>query len=139
MALAHIRNGAIVKRFNEGKGWFQLEGGEWVSPPVSGFTNGNDKIVPIVEETTGVAPSPDTVRTRTETVEADRVYVETNYRAMTAQEITDRDEAAKDGEANSLQSVLLKVITNHENRIRALESRPSVTEAQVRAFLRGLL
>ena len=139
MTLAHIRGGEIIKRYAESRGWVQLENGSWSSPPIEGFVSGNDKIVPIVEEVTDTSTGPDTVRTRIETVEADRVLVATAIRDMTAQEITARDNANKDGEANSVQDVLIKVITNHENRIRILEARPEVTEAQVRTFLRGLL
>ena len=139
MALAHIRNGQIIRRYGESKGWVELENGSKASPPVAGFVSGNDKIVPIVEEITDTSTGPDTLSTRTETVEADRVLVATAIRDMTAQEITARDNANKDGEANSVQDVLIKVITNHENRIRTLEARPEVTEAQVRTFLRGLL
>ena len=139
MALAHIRNGQIIRRYGESRGWVKLENGSAASPPVAGFVSGNDKIVEIVEEVTDTSTGPDVIRLRTETVEADRVLVATSIRDMTAQEITSRDEVNKDSEAGSVQDVLIKVITNHENRIRALESLPAVTEAQVRTFLRGLL
>lgn len=134
MALAHIRNGAVIKRFSSERGWLTLEDGRYVSPPVEGFVDGNDRVVPVVEETVDNSTGPDVVRSRTETVEADRVLRTTTIRDMTAQELDDRLTA----EAN-IQRVLLKVITNHENRIRTLESRPQVTEAQVRDYLKGLL
>jgi hypothetical protein len=35
--------------------------------------------------------------------------------------------------------VVLKVLLNHENRIRQLESRPSVSPAQFKTFLKGLV
>jgi len=136
MALAHIRSGAVIAR--NVRGWIKCESGNWLSA-VAGAEDGNDKIVPVEREETGVPAGPDTVATTTETVEADRVLITVDRRAMTAQEITDRDNAEKDAQTNSVQDVLIKVITNHENRIRGLEARPTVTEQQVRNFLRGLL
>ena len=60
MKLAHIRNGQIIKQFPLGRGWVTLEDGRKVSPPVAGFVDGNDKIVPMVEEvqdtSTGTVP-----------------------------------------------------------------------------------
>jgi len=134
MALAHIRSGAIIKRFSEERGWMTLEDGRQVSPPVEGFTDGNDAVVPIVEETVDNSTGPNVVRNQEEIVEASRVLRRTTIRDMTAQEIDEQlDRRA------SVQDVLLKVITNHENRIRTLEARPSVTEAQVKDYLKGLL
>ena len=34
---------------------------------------------------------------------------------------------------------IFKVLFNHENRIRTLESRPTVTQAQFKAFLKSLM
>lgn len=134
MALAHIRNGAIIRTYGSSQGWMTLEDGRQVSPPVEGFVDGADRVVPIVDETVDNSTGADVVRERTETIEATRVLRTTTVRDMTALELDARlDQRA------SIQDVLLRVITNHENRIRTLESRPSVTEEQVRNFLKGLL
>jgi len=89
--LAHIRNGQLVTRYaDDGKGWVTLENGSKMSPPVVG-TYGNDKIVPVVQESQD--NSTGTVRTITEDtgwqVEADRVYRLIAKRDMTAQELAD--------------------------------------------------
>lgn len=85
--LAHIRNGALIRTFSGSKGWFQLEGGGWVSPPVEGFVDGNDKIVPVVEETTGVPVSATTKTTVTRTVEADRYLIAQHTVEKTTEEL----------------------------------------------------
>ena len=84
---ALVRNGAVIRKYSGEKGWVILEGGGKVSPPVLGYTNGNDNIVPVVEETNDTSTGSDIVTTRVETVEADRVLVVTTIRDMTAQEL----------------------------------------------------
>lgn len=96
MALAHIRNGSIIQRYAGEKGWMTLEDGRKASPPVAGFIDGNDRVVPVEAETTDTSTGPDIVTTRTTTVEADRVLDATLIRDMTAQEISDRDTAEAD-------------------------------------------
>lgn len=73
--LAHIRNGQIIQNYQSGKGWVTLEDGRKVSPPVAGFADGNDKIVPVVEETndTSTGAAPTVSATGDWVVEADRV------------------------------------------------------------------
>ena len=98
MRVAHIRNGQIIKEFGQEKGWFELENGDKVSPPQNGFVNGNDKIVPMIEEVQDT--STGTVgRVSTDTgwqVEADRVYRLRTIRDKTPQEITADEEVLKD-------------------------------------------
>lgn len=45
--IAHIRNGEIVRTYIGEKGRVPLENGDTVSPPVAGYVNGNDRIVPV--------------------------------------------------------------------------------------------
>lgn len=71
--LAHIRNGQIIQRYASERGWITLEDGSKASPPLAGYVNGNDRIVPVVEETIDNSTTPRTRRTTTEAVEADRV------------------------------------------------------------------
>lgn len=135
MPLAHIRSGVLIKRFETESGWMELEDGRRVSPPVDGFVDGNDRIVPVVEETVDNSTGPDTATSRETIIEAAQVVVRRTIRDLTAEEIDGRKEA----QISRLQDVFLEVVTNHENRIRALESRPAVTRAQVRNFLKGLI
>lgn len=97
--IAHIRSGRLVRTYSQQddgsyKGWVDLESGDKASPPQLGYISGNDKIVPMVEETQNT--STGTVRTvRTDTgwqVEADRVYRLITIRDMTEQELLDRKE-----------------------------------------------
>lgn len=59
--------------------------------------------------------------------------------SLSAQEISD----AKDGAVNAINdtafSVLAKVLLNHENRIRALEGKASVTMTQFKNGVKALL
>jgi hypothetical protein len=57
---------------------------------------------------------------------------------LTAQEIDDAKSAAVAG-MNGSWSPFLRVILNHENRIRALEGKNSITMAQLKAALKALL
>ena len=56
-------------------------------------------------------------------------------RAKNAGEI----DADKDAEIDRQQRVLLKIILNHENRIRDLESKTPITMAQLKTAIKGLL
>jgi hypothetical protein len=71
--LAHIRSGKVTRKYNDGKGRVTLENGDTVSPPIAGYINGNDRIVPIVEETVDNSTTARTKRATVETVEPDRV------------------------------------------------------------------
>jgi hypothetical protein len=71
--LAHIRNGETIGRYHNGKGRVTLENGGTVSPPVAGYINGNDRIVPVVDVTVDNSTTTRTNRATVETVEADRV------------------------------------------------------------------
>lgn len=92
---AQIRSGAVIRRFSQEKGWFTLENGDRASPPVLGYENGNDKIVPVETATVdNSTPSAETVSSTVETVEANRVLRTTTIRDKTVQEITDERDAA---------------------------------------------
>lgn len=71
--LAHIRNNEIIKRYPSEKGWIILENGDKTSPPVAGYINGNDKIVPFEEVTIDNSTTSRTKSSVVETVEANRV------------------------------------------------------------------
>lgn len=43
------------------------------------------------------------------------------------------------GTVDNLNNAILRVMFNHENRIRALEARPAITLAQFRAAIKALL
>ena len=71
--IAHIRDGEIVGKHHNGKGRITLESGDTVSPPVEGYINGNDQIVPVVEVTVDNSQTQRTMRTSVEVVEDSRV------------------------------------------------------------------
>lgn len=48
-------------------------------------------------------------------------------------------DADKDAEIDRQQRVLLRIILNHENRTRTLESRPPITMVELKAAIKGLL
>ena len=73
MQIAHIRSGEIIRKHNNGTGRVFMENGDTVSPPVAGYINGNDRIVPVVEVTEDNSTTARTTRATVETVEADRV------------------------------------------------------------------
>ena len=136
MALAQIRNGEIIKRFAAEKGWFQLEDGRWASPPVAGFTSGNDKIVPVVEETNDTSTTDAKASSQTQTVEAERVLIVRTIRDRTAEEIETEKDVLILSEADQ---VLGKVIFQLVNDVRQLRSQQPVTKAQFLTYLKGLL
>jgi hypothetical protein len=70
--LAHIRSGKVIRK-NNGTGRVTLEGGGTVSPPVAGYINGNDRIVPVVVVTVDKSTTTRINRATVETIEADRV------------------------------------------------------------------
>ena len=136
MALAQIRNGEIIKRFGSDRGWFQLEDGRWCSPPVAGFTDGNDKIVPIEEVTEDTSTGSEKVSQFTQTVEADRVLIATTIRDKTEQEL----ESSKDVLVlDQADQVLGRVVFMLVNDIRELKGQQPVTKQQFLAYLKGLL
>ncbi len=71
--LAHIRDGEIVRRYMENKGWVDLANGQRVSPPVAGYSNGVDSVVLVVDETVDNSTHSATVAHTEFVVEADRV------------------------------------------------------------------
>lgn len=115
-ALAHIRSGQLIRQYRPSpdgayRGWVDLENGQRTSPPVDGMVNGNDKIVPVVEETQDTSTGPDTVKSDSGyQVEANRVYRLISIRDMTAQEIADRLLARASNAAGGDLAKLLKLI-----------------------------
>ena len=71
--IAHIRNGEIIRKYRDSAGRVTLENGDTVSPPVAGYVNGNDMIVPVVDVTIDKSKTTQTTQATVETVEADRV------------------------------------------------------------------
>lgn len=71
--IAHIRNGEIIRLYKNGKGRVTLLNGDTVSPPVVGYVNGPDRIVPLVVEETDTSTSGWTTTSVADTVENERV------------------------------------------------------------------
>lgn len=95
MALAHIRSGAVVRIYPDDKGWVDLEDGQRVSPPVEGYINDSDLIVPYIEETTDTSTSV-FKRQSTETlIEADKNLHMKVVRRTTISDMPSDDVAAR--------------------------------------------
>jgi hypothetical protein len=69
------------------------------------------------------------------TVLSDKVTRVWTVRAKTAAEL----DADKDGTVNALDMLAFKVLFNHENRVRALESKAAITAAQFKTALKAML
>ena len=72
------------------------------------------------------------------TIETERVVDTYSVVALTAQEISDRKDAAIDGMNGGL-SLLLKALLSVHNRVRVLEGQSTHTMAQFKAGLKALL
>lgn len=73
------------------------------------------------------------------TIEASRVVDTYTVVALTAQEISDAKDVAVNSLNGTLYAALAKAMLNHENRIRALESKTPITMAQFKAGIKALL
>jgi hypothetical protein len=87
MKLAHIRSGEIIRVYPDSNGRVLLENGDTVSPPVAGYINGNDRIVPVEEMTVDNSTTTRTASTSVETVEDDRVLRTMNITDMAIEDI----------------------------------------------------
>lgn len=139
--LAHTRSGSLVKSFNN-PAQITLEDGRRVHSPAAGFVDGNDKVLPIENETTDTSTGPDTITTRTTTVEANRVLVATIVRDMTAQEISDRNTTEADNaEADVFTNdkTLVAIMTTMRDALKAVRDGQlaGLTDAQITATLKA--
>lgn len=136
MKVAHVRNGEIIRQYSNGKGWVDLEDGSRMSPPVVG-TYGNDKIVPVVEETNDTSTGTvDVVITDTRfQVEADRVYRLRTIRDKTQAELeADED----DRTAEDLQRKTGKALFRLANEIQSLKGQAPLTVDQFKNWWKNL-
>jgi hypothetical protein len=85
--IAHIKNGETIRKYHDSKGRVTLENGDTVSPPVAGYINGNDRIVPVVEVTVDNSTTTRTTRAIVETVESDRVLRTVTITDMSIEDI----------------------------------------------------
>lgn len=102
--LAHVRNGQIVTTYPTAEGWVALENGKKASPPVSGYVNGNDKVLPVEDETVDNATSSVTTSTIEWIVESNRVIRRTT--------ISDKAQTSADVNAERDRRIMLpKTVT----------------------------
>jgi len=127
MALAHIRSGTIIQRYGSPIGWVKLEDGRQVSPPVEGFVDGNDAVVPIVTEVTDTSSTSNTVTEQTTTVEANRVLVSRTIRDYTAQEIDDQKTQQFDG----MQAAQNAAIVDLYRMVNTVAANAGITTQQL--------
>ncbi len=116
----HVHEGRIYKRF------------EADSVPAHKASY----LLPYVESVDDQSTGSRKVTTVEETIHADKVEHVTSIRDMTAQELDDEKQQQVDREIDLLQ---FKILFNHENRIRDLESKNPITKAQFRAALKAEL
>lgn len=90
---------------------------------------GDDTFDPLTQKKTGPVT----------TIEETRVVDTFTISSLTAQEISDAKDVAVNGLNGTQYAALAKVLLNHENRIRALESKAPITLAQFKAGVKALL
>ena len=73
--LAHIRNKTLIKTYPDEKGWVDLNSGQRASPPVAGFVDGPDKVVPVIERTIDNSTQSNTTKSRWTLVEENQVVM----------------------------------------------------------------
>lgn len=84
-------------------------------------------------EATQVVIGPETI------IEATRLIRRWSVRDKTAEELAAEADHRKERELDGLPASVFRVLLNHENRIRTLESRQQVTAEQFRAALKALI
>lgn len=141
--IAHIRNGAVIKRYSEEKGWVTLEDGRMMSPPQVGYVDGNDKIVPVVDEVQDTSTTGNTVKTvGAWEVQADRVYRLTTIRDKTQAELDAEAQANLDVAEENLDitpefRALATAVFELVNDVRGLKGQQPVTAQQFKTYLRS--
>lgn len=71
--LAHVRNGELIRTFQGNIGRVECENGDVVTPPVVGYVNGSDLIVPYVTVTVDNSTTNYTDQTRTVLFDGNKV------------------------------------------------------------------
>lgn len=84
-------------------------------------------------------PSTEKITGPTYTVGSSSVTEVWTKVALSAQEISEAKDAAVSGLNGTLYAALAKVLLNHENRIRALESKTPITMVQFKNGVKALL
>lgn len=103
--LAHVRGSEIIKIYTPRmqKSWLECENGDKVSPVVSGYTNGNDRVLPVVDDIQDTSTGLNIVRTETPyEVRANDVYRLITIRDMTQEEIDAKAEQEKTDTINKV-------------------------------------
>jgi hypothetical protein len=91
--------------------------------------------LPYVKEIPAYDPNTETLNPATTVIEPTRVLYSATVRPLTTQEL----DARNDAQIDAISTVLFEVTFNHENRIRALESKAPITKAQLKAALKALI
>lgn len=89
----------------------------------------------IEEEVVDTTTGDETVQTKTQTIEASRVLISIAQRDMDAAELAAKDAVtvAQLSQIGNIDYAQFEYLFDHENRIRVLESRPTITKAQALA------
>lgn len=94
--LAHIRNGTLIKTYPDEKGWVDLEDGQRASPPVAGFVDGPDKVVPVIERTIDNSTQSNTTQSRWTLVEESQVVMGTTISDLPDADLSQRVRQKRD-------------------------------------------
>jgi hypothetical protein len=98
--LAHIKEGEVVRTYDDAKGRVVFANGDTVSPPTAG-TYGNEQLVPVVVVTVDNSTTTRTTRATVETVEDARVL-----RTVTISDVSIEDIRARMS-CTKMQGVLM--------------------------------
>lgn len=107
MKVAHIRRGELLRQYPNEQGRVVCENGDIASPPQVGYVNGDDRVVPVEEVTNDFSTGPNIVKSRTVSVEKDRVLIEITVRDRTPEEAASRDGAKAERTLSSIKTAIL--------------------------------
>lgn len=135
---AHIRKGKVVKMYRGERGTLLLENGDTVSPVVLGWvsTNGNEKVVPVIERESHENLEPNPIRENGEwVVNPDEVRRVIRYRDRTPEELDQVVQAKKQKKLSVLEDDENLQIMKAMYQIVSTDSRiPAQAKTSEKAF-----
>jgi len=136
MKLAHINNGKIKAICPDGKGRVVLSNGDTVSPPVSGYVNGPDKVVPVIERTIDNSTQSNTMQSRWTLVEESQVVMGTTISDLPDADLSRRLRQKRNDMLSETDWVVTKAV--EQNSADGLGIQVPVVWIQYRQALRDI-